>query len=137
MSDGGVPAPISRAAVKRKRDERVRRRVRLIRREASWLDERKFARLLQRHASLGIIFDQLCENVRRFGLVNDLGEPRAIVDSIRRLGQTLLSFDRELGLTPMSSTAARTRPIDIFEIAGSVPPIDEEVLPAAEPEEKV
>lgn len=124
MSNGGVPAPISRSAVKKKRDERIRRRVRLIRREAPWLDERKFAHLLQRHAALGIIFDHLVENVRLHGITNDLGEVRGVVDSIRRMAGTLLSFDKEMCLTPLASSGVRTRPIDIFEIAGSVPPAD-------------
>lgn len=124
MSDSGVPAPISRAAVKRKRDERVRRRARRLRTAAPWVGEPRYSHLIQRYSALGVLFDSLCENARRFGLVNDLGEPRPILDSIRRMAGTLLAYDREMLLTPLSSTGVRTRPPDIFDLGMiSVPPI--------------
>ena len=107
----------------KKRDERVRRRARLLRTSAPWLDERDTRTSSSATAPWACSSIRLVENARRFGLVNDLGEPRAILDSIRRLAGTLLSFDRELCLTPLSSTGVHTRPIDIFEIAGSVPPM--------------
>ncbi len=76
--DSNIPAVAKRpSAVKRCRDERTRKRVRILRKSAPWLEERKYSILLARYAGLSVIFDRLVEDVRQHGLTNELGEPRA------------------------------------------------------------
>jgi hypothetical protein len=113
--DSNLPAIAKRpSAVKRRRDERARKRVRVLRRGAPWLEERRYSVLLSRYAGLTVIFDRLVEDVRQHGITNDLGEPRPILDSIRRLAGTLLNHESALKITPLAGTQSH-RPRDMFE----------------------
>ncbi|HKN12017.1 MAG TPA: hypothetical protein VJX68_02385 [Candidatus Binatus sp.] len=119
--------PVPRSAVARKRNQRVNRRARQTRRSAEWLNQPRYVRAVLRHASLGTIFDGLVENICQFGLTNELGEVRSVVESARRVALALLQHEREMLLTPLASAQA-PRTLDVFEKLIHPMPDDAEVV---------
>ena len=101
----------------RKRDEQVRRRVRALRAEAHWLDSPAYLPALRRYASLQLLFDSLLADCRERGLFNENGEPRAAIETIRRLSDSLSRIERGLALTPGSGFARRNESDIVVELA--------------------
>src|ERR1700736_3400411 len=99
--DTTLPAkPTSRAAVARKRDQRLRRFRRQLLAVAPNLDDPRFAPLVAAFGRAVILSGDAYEFLRERGLVNQDGELRSSVDVVQRLFTTQLKLARELGLTP-------------------------------------
>jgi hypothetical protein len=100
-------APRSRAPSRavRKRDERVRRVVRKIRKHATWLDQPHFATLLYTYGALWVRFVDL--NGVKAEPVDDLGRPNAITDQLTRIAGRLGQLAAQLGLSPAAERALR------------------------------
>lgn len=97
------PRAPSRAV--RKRDERVRRVVRKIRKHATWLDAPHFASLLYAY---GILFVRLVDlHAVQAEPVDDLGRPNAITDQLTRIAGRLGQLAAQLGLSPVAERALR------------------------------
>jgi hypothetical protein len=93
----------SRAA--RKRDERVRRVVRKIRKHAVWLDAPHFASLLYAYGVLFVRFVDL--HAVQAEPVDDLGRPSATTDQLTRIAGRLGQLAAQLGLSPTAERALR------------------------------
>jgi phage terminase small subunit len=113
MSD--LPAkPTSRAAVARKRDQRLRRFRRQLLVVAPNLDDSRFAPLIAAFGRATLLAGDAYEFLREHGLVNADGELRASVDVVQRLFTTQLKLARELGLTPAALGKLRNeKPVDL------------------------
>src|SRR5262245_51901618 len=97
------PRNPSRAA--RKRDERVRRVVRRIKKHATWLDQPHFATLLYTYGALWVRFVDL--NSVKAEPIDDLGRPNAITDQLTRIAGRLGQLAGQLGLSPAAERALR------------------------------
>jgi hypothetical protein len=95
--------PPSRVA--RKRDERVRRVVRKIRKHATWLDQPHFATLLYTYGALWVRFVDL--HSVQAEPIDDLGRPNAITDQLTRIAGRLGQLAAQLGLSPTAERALR------------------------------
>jgi hypothetical protein len=82
----------SRALVRRKRDQRVRRACRQVLVVAPHLDDAKYRPLIQSFARISILGSDAFELLRERGLVNDDGELRSSVDVFQRLVNTQMKF---------------------------------------------
>jgi|SRR5208337_4906054 len=123
-----TPAPVSRSAVaKRRRDEKARRRERRLKRAVPWLAEKKFSITIARYAKMTVIFDALCDDVRKNGLTDTLDNPRAVVDLLRRFSNGLLAHEKELLLVPGAQPRAH-KAADIFETLINATPTDAEIV---------
>ena len=89
----------------RKRDERVRRVVRKIRKHAVWLGAPHFASLLYAYGVLFVRFVDL----HGVGAepVDDLGRPSANTDQLVRIAGRLGQLAAQLGLSPSAERALR------------------------------
>jgi hypothetical protein len=97
------PRTPSRAT--RKRDERVRRVVRKIKKHAIWLDQPHFATLLYTYGALWVRFVDL--NGVKAEPVDDLDRPSAITDQLARVAGRLGQLAAQLGLSPTAERALR------------------------------
>ena len=97
------PRTPSRAV--RKRDERVRRVVRKIRKHATWLDQPHFATLLYTYGALWVRFVDL--NSVKAEPIDELGRPNAITDQLTRIAARLGQLAAQLGLSPAAERALR------------------------------
>jgi hypothetical protein len=105
-------APPSRRIAKR--DMRVRRAVRSIRRLAPHLDDPIFTPLLYGFASICLLLNDSRNKIRGGSLIGDDGELRPSLDTIRRLAETQAKLAEKLGLTPSTLRLFRKeRTIDI------------------------
>ena len=89
----GQPRTPSRAV--RKRDERVRRVVRQIRKDADFLDHPRYTRQLRVYAGLTIKFEILLANVdAKHGdnLLDELGHAVPALETLQRLGKACASI---------------------------------------------
>ena len=89
----------------RKRDERVRRVVRRIKKHATWLDQPHFGSLLYAYAALFVRFVDL--HSVEAEPVDDLGRPNTITDQLTRIAARLGQLAAQLGLSPASEKALR------------------------------
>jgi hypothetical protein len=85
----------------RKRDERVRRVVRKIRRPATWLDQPHF----YAYGALFVRFVDL--HAVEAEPIDDLGRPNAITDQLTRIAGRLGQLAGQLGLSPAAERALR------------------------------
>src|ERR1700730_15648471 len=100
-SESDVPAkPISRSAVRRQKDQRLRRIVRQCRTLAPHLDNRAFGPVLQGFARVSILLADSYEKLRGTELLGEDGELRPSIDTIRKLADTQAKLAEKLGLTP-------------------------------------
>ncbi len=89
----------------RKRDERVRRVVRKIKKHATWLDQPHFASLLYAYGALFVRFVDL--HSVQAEPIDDLGRPNAITDQLTRIAGRLGQLAAQLGLSPSAELALR------------------------------
>jgi hypothetical protein len=89
----------------RRRDERVRRVVRKIRKHATWLDAPHFASLLYAYGALFVRFVDL--HAVKSEPVDDLGRPDATTDQLVRIAGRLGQLAAQLGLSPSAERALR------------------------------
>src|SRR5262245_4928898 len=101
-----VPARLrtpSRAA--RKRDERVRRVIRRIRKHATWLDQPHFGPLLYAYGALWVRFVDL--HIVKAEPTDELGKPDPITDQMTRIAGRLSQLAAQLGLSPVAERALK------------------------------
>jgi hypothetical protein len=131
----GIPArPRTPSRAVRKRDERVRRVVRKIKKHAVWLDAPHFATMLYVYAALWVRFVDL-HSVKAEPL-DELGRPNPITDQLTRIAARLGQHAAQLGLSPAAERALRhdaaieTSHRKWIDLANSK---DEEVIPRPHP----
>jgi hypothetical protein len=109
-----VTTTISRSAVRRQRDQRLRRIVRECRRLAPHLDNRAFGPVLQSFARVSLLLADSYEKIRGAELLDENNELRPSIDTIRRLADTQAKLAEKLGLTPATLRAfGREKPVDL------------------------
>jgi len=106
-SELAAPAPIPRRIAKAKRDQRLRRITRELRRLAPHLDDQAFAPILQGFARVSVLLADSYEKVRQMDLIGEDGELRPSIETIRRLVDTQSKLAERLGLTPSTLKAMR------------------------------
>jgi hypothetical protein len=102
------PRTPSRAV--RKRDERVRRVVRWLKKDATFLDKPRYAQQLRIYAGLTIKYETLLANINeRYGdsLLDELGHAIPALETLQRLAKARASIGSQLGLSPGSEHAMR------------------------------
>ncbi len=97
--------PVSRVAVRRHRDEQIRRGVRKARRLAPHLDNPVFLPLLQSFCCISLLLERGYQSLRDRSLLDDEGELCASIDVVRRLAETQTRLAEKLGLTPATLRA--------------------------------
>ncbi len=80
----------------RKRDERVRRIISRLRRDAPWLQAPRYGILLPTYSILWIRFENL--HAANADALDDLGRPHAVNEAVARINGKLSQLSRELGL---------------------------------------
>jgi hypothetical protein len=95
------PRATSRGA--RKRDERVRRVIARLRRDAPWLQAPRYGIQLRAYAILWIRFENL--RAANGDALDELGKPHPVNDGLARLAGKLSQLGRELGLSPVAEKA--------------------------------
>jgi hypothetical protein len=94
----------------RKRDERVRRIVRWLKKDATFLDKPRYAQQLRIYAGLTIKYETLLANINaRYGdnLLNELGHAIPALETLQRLAKACATIGSQLGLSPGSERAMR------------------------------
>jgi hypothetical protein len=102
------PRTLTRAA--RKRDERVRRLVRWIKKSATFLDKPHYAPLLRIYAETVIDRETLRANVvERYenNYLDELGHAIPALETLQRLAKACASIGSQLGLAPGAERAMR------------------------------
>jgi hypothetical protein len=97
------------STVLRKRDERVRRLVRRCRSLAPHLGNPAFGPVLQSFSRLSLLLSDSYEQLRSQDLIDDRGELRPSVETIRRLASTQAYLAMTLGLAPNNNVRELTR----------------------------
>jgi hypothetical protein len=126
------PRTPSRTA--RKRDERVRRVIARLRRDAPWLQAPRYGIQLRAYAILWIRFENL--HAANGDALDELGKPHPVNEGLARLAGKLSQLGRELGLSPVAEkalhldAAAQTNHSKWLALANWK---DEEVVPAPSP----
>ncbi len=87
----------------RKRDERVRRVVARLRRDAPWLQAPRYGILLRTYAIQWIRYENL--HAANGDALDELGKPHPVNDALARIAGKLSQLGRELGLSPVSEKA--------------------------------
>jgi hypothetical protein len=95
------PQTPSRAA--RKRDERVRRVVARLRRDAPWLQAPRYGIQLRAYAIIWVRLENL--HAANSDALDELGRPHPVNESLTRLAGKLSQLGRELGLSPLAEKA--------------------------------
>src|SRR5438552_2382110 len=100
--------------VRRQRDQRLRRIVRQCRRLAPHLDNPAFGPVLQSFGRVSLLLADGYEKIRGADLLNEDGELRASIDTVRKLADTQVKLAEKLGLTPATlKTLGREKPVDL------------------------
>ncbi len=108
------PRPESRMAVRRHRDEQIRRGVCKARRLAPHLENPIFLPLLQSFCRISLLLERGYQSLRDGSLLDQDGELRGSVDTVRRLAETQTRLAEKLGLTPATLRAmAKEKVIDL------------------------
>jgi hypothetical protein len=127
-SGSGVPAPpMGRAMVRAKRDQRLQRIVRSARSLAPHLDNPIFTPVLQSFGRVSLLLQDSYEKVRSGDLLDDDGELRPSINTVRGLAETQMRLARELGLTPLTlRSLGREKRVDLAAaLAGHVEDAEE------------
>jgi hypothetical protein len=105
----------TRRTVRIQRDQKVRRLTRKVRAALPWIQIADSA-AVRAWAELEVLSQLAYQRLRESGIINDEGEPRALLDAYLRTRKAQLSFEKELGMTPRSraeiASGSRTVPID-------------------------
>ena len=104
--------PRSRVALRRQRDQRIRRFRRQLLAVAPHLNDPKFGPLLHSFARISILGLDACDYLRLGGIVGDDGELRSSVDVVQRLVNSQLKLANALGLTPFALAKLKPTPPD-------------------------
>jgi hypothetical protein len=108
------PRPVSRIAVRRYRDEQIRRGVRKARRLAPHLENAIFLPLLQSFCRVSLLLERGYQSLRDRSLLDEEGELCASIDIVRRLAETQTRLAEKLGLTPATLRAmAKEKVVDL------------------------
>src|SRR5262245_39679464 len=102
--------PRTPSRVARKRDERTRRLVRWLKKDATFLDKPRYAPMLRIYAGLTLKYETLLANINeRYGdnLMDELGHAIPAVETLQRLGKACASIGAQLGLSLVSERNAR------------------------------
>src|ERR1700687_4199446 len=94
------------AVARRQRDQRVRRLTRRARKLLPWVEDAD-GPAVKAWSELEVLAALAYENLREGGILNDAGEPRALLETYQRLRKTQLAFERELGMTPSARMALK------------------------------
>jgi hypothetical protein len=110
-----LPAkPTSWSAVRRERDQRLRRVVRRCRSLAPHLENQAFAPVLQSFGRISLLLADSYEKLRGTELLGEDGELRPSIDTIRKLADTQAKLAEKLGLTPSTLRAlGREKRVDL------------------------
>lgn len=87
----------------RKRDERVRRVVARLRRDAPWLQASRYGIQLRAYAIIWVRLENL--HAANSDALDELGRPHPVNESLARLAGKLSQLGRELGLSPLAERA--------------------------------
>jgi hypothetical protein len=87
----------------RKRDERVRRVVARLRRDAPWLQAPRYGIQLRAYAIIWVRLENL--HAANSDALDELGRPHPVNESLARLAGKLSQLGRELGLSPLAEKA--------------------------------
>lgn len=93
---------VSRIAVRRRRDEQVRRAVRRLATIAPHLADLKYRPALQSLARISLLVDRAYETLKGRSLLDENGELRPSLDTLRRLIGTQSDLLKAVGLMPTS-----------------------------------
>lgn len=102
--------PRTPSRVARKRDERTRRLVRWLKKDATFLDKPRYAPMLRIYAGLTLKYETLLANINeRYGdnLLDELGHAIPALETLQRLAKTCASIGSQLGLAPAAEQAMR------------------------------
>jgi hypothetical protein len=102
--------PRTRSRATRKRDERVRRVVRWLKKDGTFLDKPRYAQQLRIYAGLTLKYETLLANINeRYGdnLLDEVGHAIPALETLQRLAKTCASIGTQLGLAPGSERAMR------------------------------
>src|SRR5260370_21852256 len=101
-ASGPPAAAVGRAVARAKRDQRMRRIIRRARMLAPHLENQVFTPVLQSFARVSLLLGDCYEKLRDGELLNDDGELRPSINTVRALAETQMRLARELGLTPVT-----------------------------------
>lgn len=108
------PAPSRALSRPPKRDQQIRRAVTRLRTLVPHLDRPEYLPLLRSYARVTLLIERSYEVLRDGRLVDDDGELRGSLDTIRRLMTTQAQLARELGLSPSAARSVQSnRPRDL------------------------
>jgi hypothetical protein len=93
----------SRTPRVRKRDERVRRVVARLRRDAPWLQAPRYGIQLRAYAIIWVRLENL--HAANSDALDELGRPHPVNESLARLAGKLSQLGRELELSPLAEKA--------------------------------
>jgi hypothetical protein len=101
LASSSFPAPLSRRATAKKKDQRVKRALGALRRSAPWL--RASDTIVARNfVRLEILAATAHERVRKDGAFDSAGFPTPAADFLRRISLALTKVGASLGLTPQA-----------------------------------
>ncbi len=107
-------APPRPPARRPRRDEQIRRFVRRLRTLAPHLDNPVHLPMLQAFAQVTLTLQKSYAFLKERDVINEDGELRSSVDTVRRLAETQARLAKELGLTPSTlRSLSREKPIDL------------------------
>jgi len=117
MPESDLPAKtISRSAVRRQRDQQVRRSIRKLRALAGHLDDQRYLPLLRSYCELSLLIERGYTELRDKPLVStETGELRGSIDTLRRMMDTQRGIARELGLSP-TVAASLAKPVKFLDL---------------------
>ena len=111
-----LPTPIPRSAVRRQRDQQVRRSIRRLRGLASHLEDPRYLPVLRSFCELSLLIERAYAELRDKPLTSaDTGELRNSIDTLRRMMDTQRGISRELGLSP-TVAASLAKPVKFLDL---------------------
>lgn len=102
--------PRAPSRVARKRDERTRRLVRWLKRDATFLDKPRYGPMLRIYAGLTLKYETLLANINaKYGdnLLDELGNAIPPLETLQRLAKACATIGSQLGLSPGAERAMR------------------------------
>lgn len=109
-TENSLPA---RRPSRARRDQQIRRAVSRLRTFVPALDRPEYLPLLRSYARITLLIERSYELLRDGSLVDENGELRASLDTIRRLMSTQAALGRELGLSPSAARSVIRQPKDL------------------------
>jgi hypothetical protein len=95
---GSPPQPLTRA--QRRRDQTIRAAVRKLRARCPHLDKPEYMPLIRSYARLSVLIERAYAVLRDGNIVDDKGELRQSLDTLRRMMSTQAALAEKLGLSP-------------------------------------